>query len=301
MTSQRNMEITELRKAREKRVIHLRGKAILPKLSLFSNAHEGAGELLSSGRFSDFTIKCGGAEFKVHKSHLYVQSKYFQKVTDGPFRETADHSVTIDDAEPLAMAMLLRMMCTGDSGADLDKVYHAWPKLGPPTYTGTSAKDKDQFLHDHFYWELETLVNVYVLADRLMVPVVANATAKYINDYVKSLMFLKLNHETPGPDLDDLPRLLHHIYESTGLVDTKLRRTVTMTAIEKKQDGELAPAVVQIILKHEGELWQTAKQLSTMLERHHEKLMVARWGGSYRYADTWKSTMDEHFWKKWKA
>ena len=36
--------------------------------------------LLESGGFSDFTIRCRGEEYKVHRNILTAQSKYFEKV-----------------------------------------------------------------------------------------------------------------------------------------------------------------------------------------------------------------------------
>lgn len=42
--------------------------------------HQLVGNLLETGDYSDFTIRCKGFEFKVHKVILGISSKYFSSL-----------------------------------------------------------------------------------------------------------------------------------------------------------------------------------------------------------------------------
>lgn len=42
--------------------------------------------LYQTNALSDLTITCGDQSFAVHKVILYIQSEYFRKLLDGPFK-----------------------------------------------------------------------------------------------------------------------------------------------------------------------------------------------------------------------
>lgn len=42
--------------------------------------------LLKDGVFTDYAIVCDGVKFRVHKSHLYPASEFFQQCLNGSFK-----------------------------------------------------------------------------------------------------------------------------------------------------------------------------------------------------------------------
>ncbi|RPA74174.1 POZ domain-containing protein [Ascobolus immersus RN42] len=59
--------------------------------------HDATLQLLQTGRFSDLTLKCGGEEFKVHKSVLCMQSSFFSACMDSGLKESKSNVIQLTD------------------------------------------------------------------------------------------------------------------------------------------------------------------------------------------------------------
>ena len=88
--------------------------------------------LLESGQYSDFSIKCGSYEWKVHRSIICPQAGFFRRMCDWDFKvhlgvlcmdlvdcahiwhqEFADKSVTLFEDDPKLVARVLLCLYTG--------------------------------------------------------------------------------------------------------------------------------------------------------------------------------------------
>jgi hypothetical protein len=57
-------------------------------------------EILKDGKYTDMTIKCGEAIFKLHKSIVCTQSKPLAAAFNGRFKESEDSTIILEDDEP---------------------------------------------------------------------------------------------------------------------------------------------------------------------------------------------------------
>lgn len=70
------------------------------------------GELLESGKFSDFTIIASGKEFKVHKNILSLESPVFLAMFECDLDEKANSSVSVD-FDPHVLSCMLKFIYSG--------------------------------------------------------------------------------------------------------------------------------------------------------------------------------------------
>jgi hypothetical protein len=294
------MDYDTLRKAREERLnfLELNVKSV-PKLSLLDQPAPNTEELLRSGRFSDFTVKCGDFSFSVHKSVLWSQSDYFKTLTDGPFEESKKNLVTLDDTTPRAVAMLLLLIYIGNGGQYLDRVYDIWPALGPPAYEGTNETDKFTYLHVHFCDELKTLCEVYALADRLLVSYIADAVARYLTCQIKSVLFENFQPEMYGPGINSLTNLLKNIYDITSPDDVKLREETTMICLQNQNVLKRVPTAVEVIKQHDGRAWRCAKRSVDCIEEIYGSLLAFRFTGTTITREEFMRAMKARVWNSW--
>lgn len=313
-SSKFRMDQSAFRRERDRRLTLLRGQSVLPVLSLFNQPAPGTVELLTSGLFSDFTIKCGDISFAVHKSTLYVQSDYFKRVTDGRFTESSNNEVTLKETEPVTVGMLLLMMYIGDRGQYLDEVYKIWPSLGPPAYSGTSENDAEVYFDDHFRLELQTLIEVYVLADRLLVAHIADAVATYITAHLDAVLIRALDVSDASLfdiAVQDLSDILQHIYSVTSTEDVKLREETTMVCLSNQSLLKKAPAIIKMVEESDGRVWRSGMRTVSRAKEIHDKLMQTQWAsnvriqlattGQNRPADKgrWVQLLNERLWQMW--
>ncbi|KPI44312.1 uncharacterized protein AB675_8507 [Cyphellophora attinorum] len=298
------MDLDTLSKAREERLKFL-GDNVRhpPKLGLSDQSATNARDLLSSGHFSDFTIRCDAVSFPVHKSILWMQSGYFKVITGGPFEESNTNEVTLKDTQPLTVAVLLLMIYSGDDGQNLDRAYEVWPALKLPVYEGTSEEHKNTYLSTHFYDELKTLINVYVLADRLLVSHIANAVARYLLGQMEGVLFADFKRKIFGPGLQALPDILEHIYKVTQAEDVKLREETTMLCLRNQHILKKASGAVEVIEQHDGRAWRMGKRSAKLIHEVHGKLLSrcagSFTGGIYVTTAEFERTTGKELWTPW--
>ncbi|KAK6349378.1 hypothetical protein TWF730_010125 [Orbilia blumenaviensis] len=69
--------------------------------------------LLESGKYSDFTIKCGSKQWKVHRAIICPQSKFFETLCDSDFKEAKSAEINLSDEAPSDIQAMLEFLYTG--------------------------------------------------------------------------------------------------------------------------------------------------------------------------------------------
>ncbi|KAI9784670.1 MAG: hypothetical protein M1816_000786 [Peltula sp. TS41687] len=72
---------------------------------------------LTSSKYSDLIIRCGGQEFKVHKVILCGQSKFFDKACDAGWKEGAEGVIDLPEDDVAVVEAMLRFLYTADYDA----------------------------------------------------------------------------------------------------------------------------------------------------------------------------------------
>ncbi|EXK76843.1 hypothetical protein FOQG_18428 [Fusarium oxysporum f. sp. raphani 54005] len=60
--------------------------------------------------FSDAIVRCGEQKFKVHKLILSAHSPFFAKMLTGPWKESSENVIKLDDVEPSVVEAILWFM-----------------------------------------------------------------------------------------------------------------------------------------------------------------------------------------------
>merc|ERR1712216_762624 len=81
--------------------------------------------LWTSRAFADAAVVCGTASFKVHRCVLSAASPFFDRAFSSSMQEGVEARVTIDDADPASVELLLAYLYTGFA----DLADHAWALL----------------------------------------------------------------------------------------------------------------------------------------------------------------------------
>lgn len=140
-------------------------------MSWFTNPEGKA--LLKSGDHCDYTITCGGHEFKVHKIIIASKSKFFKVCTDGNFKvrplcysrtpisnlaKESNGVLDLPEQEPRILARALMYMYTGDYKEET--ISDVWPAL---------KRDSHDEEVDHKA-VMEDAIKLYKFADALALP-----------------------------------------------------------------------------------------------------------------------------------
>lgn len=70
----------------------------------------GIKQLYRSEELTDFEIHCQERLWKVHKFCLAAQSSYFHKICCGPFSESSDGKINLDDGDPQVLASFVHYL-----------------------------------------------------------------------------------------------------------------------------------------------------------------------------------------------
>ncbi|CAI6309149.1 unnamed protein product [Periconia digitata] len=68
------------------------------------------GDYLSAGKYTDFTIKCGSLEKKVHKLILGSKSPFFAKLFEHHWKEAETNVVSLDEDDPAVVELFLQYL-----------------------------------------------------------------------------------------------------------------------------------------------------------------------------------------------
>lgn len=303
------LPLSELQKARSHRVAELKKTDSWPTFAIDSFPADRFADLLESGELSDFTIYCEKHEFKVHKTCLYVQSTYFERLLTSGFVESKNNVVTFKETTALAVGCVLLLIYSGTKGLHLDEIYDMWPHMQfPQPKTPPNGDARRGYLNQHFTQELRTLIDAYVLADRLMIQRLAVALTRYITTYIVELCIKNHGSQKTGPDRSHLASILEHIYLCTPSDDERLRVTGTTVCIRHMDLLVKAPKALEVLKKHEAHVYRVGIMLGRMLMRDHDEMLEDDWTGlvgtdgdgdvSSTY---WKEHIDEHLWHGFKG
>ena len=207
--------------------------------------------LLKDKQFSDFTIKCAGHAFSVHNNIIYHKSDFFAACISGSFRESSEGTVTIRDAEPVSVALMLLWVYT--SRVSPSTLVEVWPEL-----------DIGELCDMNVLNHMKTYVLVYELGERLMLPdlklYLANVIMALVKDQARMLVWSDCGGLRPA---DTVATLLNHIYTHTTSQNDILRALITAYCVNKHEDLEDwgYKAVIDVIRKHEPVSWNVGRMV----------------------------------------
>jgi hypothetical protein len=203
-------------------------------------------DLLKSTKSSDLVITCEGHEFSVHKVVVCSQSDFFATCCNSNFLEAHTSKIDIKETRVELLAVVLRYMYTGEVKTNSwAVVWNGVTVEAPKAETWPTQS-------------IEFLIELYGLADRLMMPYLMTAinskvqrlfprldTCSYYSKDAKLLTsILDLHLKLAG--------LLQLVYQHTISQDTELRVFMTMEACEsftnRVQNGK---QLIRVLLANE--------------------------------------------------
>ncbi|KAM4065565.1 BTB/POZ domain-containing protein [Hirsutella rhossiliensis] len=175
-------------------------------------------KLYNLGTYSDFTITCGSAEYRVHKAIVCPRSRFFAAACNDAFQEGHNGVVNLPEDDPRIVRLMVYFF------------YHL-------TYPAVSLDDADTAAaRQHAFLEkvhhLRVHAMVYALAE------------KYSVDGLKDLAMRKFEQEVGKHwDSDDFIQAAEYAYTSTVEGDRGLRNLVVKTFEEhhsllRKEDAK---------------------------------------------------------------
>lgn len=268
------MDVSELEAARLRRLARLDEHKPSPQYKVFDANQLHGFDMLQTSIFSDFVVECASVIFKVHKSQLFAKSSYFKALFSGPYEENANAKVVLKDTTPTALGMLLLIVYVAEGGQWLDQVYKMWPylqKIAEKEVTSDHWAEREEYLKEHFALEFRTMIDVYCLADRLLMEDVAAAAAKFITNYIRCCGFSKI------PTGFDLEQVLGHIYSATGSEDEKLRAETTLICVQQYEVMKESPAIKTIPEENDGYVFSVALRACGHLSRSYAARLEKMW------------------------
>ena len=145
---------------------------------LYSGLHKNrALELLRTGHFSDFTIKCGTTIFNIHKHMLMAKCGYFRSFVEqtlsGSTPDKVTLRVTLEETTPYAVLVMLAHIYLGMESSLEQSVL------------STIRDDVDQMMTSTS--SLERAVDIYILAGRLGIRRLESEMDKQIGGHIQDL------------------------------------------------------------------------------------------------------------------
>lgn len=120
-------------------------------------------EMLKSKNHTDFILPCEGYKFPVHRIILSQKSPFFRAAFDHEFKEKSDGLMNIGDTTPEALAAAI-IFCYSDKLAP-SAINHAFPDVPRETDLARHSVQRECFME------------IYLLADRLILPILAKRAA----------------------------------------------------------------------------------------------------------------------------
>ncbi|USW52049.1 Putative BTB/POZ domain-containing protein [Septoria linicola] len=96
-------------------------------------------KLFGDARWSNLEIRCGEKTWKVHRNIVCSQCEFFEKATEGSFRESSNGVVVLEEDDPSAIEVLLRFFYTGTYVVPTDDGEKSWSPLALPVLVHTMA------------------------------------------------------------------------------------------------------------------------------------------------------------------
>ncbi|KAK4939980.1 hypothetical protein LTR10_019832 [Elasticomyces elasticus] len=209
-------------------------------------------EFLNTGKYSDLTIECQGAEFKVHRMVVCPQSAMLDKACSGPFEEASSGVVKFPEEESSIMARVILFMYTKDYEDNrlpwfYKQVIHDDDEDEEERLRGQPGRDIDEL---GMMRPLKVNALMYKCADMLGLEQLKEiASSRFMRD-------ARLAYEMDG--FDDVLQLL---YENTSPGDRGLRFDVTRLCVENHDLLEIRKKTVEVIEEHQPDVWTFTVEL----------------------------------------
>ncbi|ERF68885.1 hypothetical protein EPUS_04537 [Endocarpon pusillum Z07020] len=190
---------------------------------------------LESGHFADFTIKCKGHEWKVHKVIISADCGFFRRMYMSNFKEVGEGAVDFPEDDPKLIARLIFFLYT--------EYYPVWKPGQAQGNARTVASSKwmkslRELLHSEDIFinkeqgeiyesvgteSLATDTWMHELAGRLDVPKLAAEAQK---NYGQAISRLEALHTMGSEDyclMEDFATSVKVVYQTTSATDRRLR------------------------------------------------------------------------------
>lgn len=192
-------------------------------------AREQTIELLKTGKYSDFTIKCGHKCFAVHRIIIASQSNYFRTAIDSGFKEASENEITIQEASSWVVAVVIVYLYFFEELRG--KSFEAVAELFGETFADAFENEKD-----HTITDLDSTIQVYLLADRLMLEELRLATDRTIGHLLEEALRecdierhdLFFNREVSGRAMPIAIDLIERLYTQLPATDDLIRPNLTV-------------------------------------------------------------------------
>lgn len=234
-------------------------------------------ELLTTGKYSDFIIDCQGYEFRVHRSVVCTASWVLDKACDGSFRvrlfallrydvltavqEANEGRINLSEDDPAILARVILYLYTNDYEAETLPAYFTRMTQNPECQTASATSSARGENPDVSSNALNIHVLVYKVADMLGIEQLRVESSSRALAKAKTLL-----------DCDSFAEPLETIFVSTSDKDVDLRRGVLSLCAENYDTVDKHPGVVDVILRHEPNVWYITNSL--LKDTMRKKLII---------------------------
>ncbi|KAL8783045.1 MAG: hypothetical protein Q9195_009499 [Heterodermia aff. obscurata] len=169
-------------------------------------------KLFMTGNYSDFTVFCGGREFRLHRSIVCPQSSFFATALDGSFVEAGNKVIRLLEDDPVVVMRMIQFLYTSEYDETTQITVKQDNEDGPKNDLMTQAEA---------YEHLACHVQLYAAADKYDIE-----DLKYL---AKSKLEMSISGRWPIPFF---PVLVQGILNSTPPKDRGLREIITPICAE---------------------------------------------------------------------
>ncbi|KPI36916.1 uncharacterized protein AB675_6036 [Cyphellophora attinorum] len=176
-------------------------------------------DVLKTGKYSDFTIKCGDKSFAVHKVVIASHSDFFRAAIESGFKEATENEIIIRESTCVAVAMVITFLyfLTNDDYSGLQT--NRYMALRRQFYKAFRDKFKEK------EWKKNTAfgdaLDTYLLADRYMLTELKEAADEEIGHW--------LEYQWHNPLT--LQASVEKIFTATSSTDNHVRPNLTVWII----------------------------------------------------------------------
>lgn len=219
-------------------------------------------ELLETGKYSDFTIRCGSVSFSVHKNIIAPRSEFFHKAVNSGFKESIEDEITLKETAPFTVAMVIVYLYLCDDAMTCEAAY-----IETAAYSvydqyflqaaGTGESNETPVRLEHF-------TDLYLLADRLMLDELREIADKGVGQILADAWDKWGNSTKADDNFETLEQHIEQAYEKLPIEDTKLRPNLTVWILTQR-------SVARIICSEVGEPFDEGEErLIDLVDRHDE-------------------------------
>jgi len=263
--------------------------------------HACLSSIFESKKYSDLTIRCDDRVFKVHRAIVCPRSHFFTAACDGPFQESINNEITLEEDDPHAVERMLAYLytsdyCDGDYSGPVED--EASPEEAPtdePENEEQSASMSQSITEEQDNASATTdetsLLNnilVYAVAEKYGIAELKELAKAKFQGRVGSLLSAK-----------EFPEIIRELYRTTPSSDRELRDIVAQVCAQQGSTivdspdlntivvevGEFGLDLLREVLKYENRRLEEAVERNAALreelsEKKDENIKLQRRVGS---------------------